>query len=71
MFAVKNNGIGFDMVYAERLFDMFVRLDAQSKFEGTGIGLATVKKIVKYHNGDLWALSKEGVETTFYFSIPC
>ncbi len=70
VFAVKDNGIGFDMVYAERLFDMFVRLDAQSKFEGTGIGLANVKKIVKHHKGEVWVLSKEGVETTFYFSIP-
>lgn len=71
VFAIKDNGIGFDMAYAERLFDVFVKLDTQSKFEGTGIGLANVKKIVKYHNGNVWVLSEEGIETTFYFSIPC
>ena len=71
IFAIKDNGIGFDMIYAERLFDMFVRLETENKFEGTGIGLANVKKIVKHHNGDVWVKSKKDIETTFYFSIPC
>ena len=71
VFAIQDNGIGFDMIYAERLFDMFVRLDTESKFEGTGIGLANVKKIVKRHNGEVWVLSEKDVGTTFYFSIPC
>ncbi len=71
VFAIKDNGIGFDMMYAERLFDIFVRLETENKFEGTGIGLANVKKIIKHHNGDVWVQSKKDVETIFYFSIPC
>ncbi len=70
VFAIKDNGIGFEMIYAERLFDMFVRLDTQNQFEGTGIGLANVKKIAEYHQGDVWASSEKNVQTTFYFSIP-
>lgn len=71
VFAINDNGVGFDMIYADRVFDMFVRLDTQKKFEGTGIGLANVKKIIQRHNGEIWVNSEEGIETTFFFSLPC
>lgn len=71
IFSIKDNGVGFDMIYADRIFDMFVRLDTEEEFEGTGIGLASVKRIIERHNGKIWAVSEEGKETTFFFSFPC
>ncbi|MEN6342964.1 MAG: ATP-binding protein [Methanospirillum sp.] len=70
IYYVRDNGVGFDMAEAERIFEPFQRLHRADRFEGSGIGLATVDRIVERHGGRVWAESRTGEGSTFFFTLP-